>query len=162
MNLHSKTPSTLVLAAAVLLSASVSAGLALRDPAPKESPSVVLTPRKEWGRWLPIHADSYWLPTDRDIRALEERLRGRVPTDGERLPSGLLDYYRQYIGIVVGRRRLIYVNGFSKGVVSEFTGGARDWHGNPVFVDDGGNSFFHVTYDPKDQRFHAFSFNGEA
>jgi hypothetical protein len=55
---------------------------------------------------------------------------------------------------------LIYVNGFSPVVAPEFIGGTHDWHHHPVFVDDGGSDFFHVTYNPSTHRFTDFEFNG--
>ena len=62
----------------------------------------------------------------------------------------------------MGGRRLIFINGFSADAVREFTVIAGNWRRRPVFVYDGGDAFFHATYDPIARRFEGFSFNGIA
>jgi hypothetical protein len=48
---------------------------------------------------------SFWTPQAADLRRLERDL-----------PPSIADYYRQYIGITEGGKRLIYINGFSASV----------------------------------------------
>ena len=162
--METKPRRTALAATTLALVGLLSTDASMAGPSPqsrvtRDAPSVVLTPGQARSGSRGIHADSYWSPTSEDVRAVEEGLRRRSPADGKPLPPGLMGYYRQYVGIVVGGRRCVYVNGFSAGVAGEF---AKDWRRRPIFVDDGGDAFFHVTYDPKERRFHDFSFNGYA
>ena len=83
-------------------------------------------------------------------------------------------------GVIVGGRRIIYVNGFHKTQVAEtrtfltehrndsaalrnFPSAFRDsdyWRGVATMVCDGGEYYFGVEYDPETHRFRNFSFNG--
>ena len=160
------------MAAMVLAALLVLVGPCLQETPPKRAATparpegdphrVILTAAQARTGARYIRADSYWTPTEADVRPVEEGLRRRSPSDGERLPAGLLGYCRQYLGIVVKGRRMVYVNGFSAGHIRDFTGGEWDWHRRPVLVDDGGDEFFDVTYDPRERRFHGFSFHGYA
>ena len=64
-------------------------------------------------------------------------------------------YYRQYVGIVVGSRRLVYVNAFRS-----LPG--PSWRSEPVGGCDGGEGHWGVVYDPATRRFSDLAFNGEA
>jgi hypothetical protein len=84
-------------------------------------------------------------------------------------------YYRQYIGLTIGQRQLIYVNGFhssyfdleqtfdslraARGVP---TRDPSRWRANFVGMCDGYTGFFGVLYDPATGAFEHFSFNGIA
>jgi hypothetical protein len=76
-----------------------------------------------------------------------------------------MTFQRQYAGFVVGKRRIVYVNGFPRGAgdpARDGTTAARnfDWHSEPVVVCDGGPGFFGVEYDPEKKTFTHFEFNG--
>jgi hypothetical protein len=58
------------------------------------------------------------------------------------------------LGIIVGERKLIYVNGFPKDLVP------KDWRERFVTVCDGGVSFWGVLYDPQAKTFFDLEANG--
>lgn len=126
--------------------------------------------------------ESAWDPDQTQIQQLELALNAVLR---ERLTQAQAtgqpgEYYRQYAGVVIGGRQLIYVNGFHKQFVDETTTflqqnsaspeqlknfpleyrGANFWQGVPVVVCDGGPSFFGAEYDPATGQFTAFQFNG--
>lgn len=63
--------------------------------------------------------------------------------------------HRQYLGVIVGGRRLIYVNAFCGIDVS-------GWRSNFVVICDGGVSVWGVLYDPASGAFFELSTNGIA
>jgi hypothetical protein len=69
--------------------------------------------------------------------------------DATRAPES----YRQYLGVVIGGRRLIYVNVFPR---RPSTG----WRTHFVRVCDGGAAFWGVLFDPQARRFFSPQFNG--
>jgi hypothetical protein len=105
-------------------------------------------------------ANGTWRPSPADIRSLEAQLPSALrrlrATDGAlgRAPAG---YGRQYVGIVVSGRRLVYGNYFRLG--DPLLG---DWRTGPVMVCDGGTNFFGVTYDVAAGRIIDIQFNGLA
>lgn len=108
--------------------------------------------------------EATWDPTARDIRELEKRLP-KLNAKLHRLLSGLdpcgavrlsvNDYHRQYSGLVIGGRRVIYVNALSGTVGS-------DWRTEPFVICDGGPSAWGASYDVEDQCFSPVTCNGFA
>ena len=128
-----------------------------------------------------------WDPDAFQIQQLEQALSAvllerlaQTQWSGETPRPG--DYYRQYAGVVINGRQLIYVNGFHKQFVESTVAfidqnranpnqlsafpleyrGANFWQGVPVMVCDGGAMFFGAEYDPATGQFVAFQFNGAA
>jgi hypothetical protein len=65
-------------------------------------------------------------------------------------------YYRQYVGIVSGGRRLIYVNAYAADESTRLESKpVNDWC-------DGGDAFWGVLYDVETRRFSELAFNGIA
>lgn len=100
-----------------------------------------------------------WNPSESDIGLLERHLPDllELPSTaccnpGARL-SALDAYHRQYVGVLVGGRRLIYVNAFP-------VAHAEDTR-VPFEVCDGGASFWGVLFDPETAAFSDLAFNGE-
>jgi hypothetical protein len=94
-----------------------------------------------------------------------------VGADTIKLSLTPTDYYRQYVGIIVHGRRLIYINGFHSmflGMQARVDSATRNakqarqwnWRRVPVFVCDGGYGFFGAVYDPALDRVEDFGFNG--
>lgn len=103
-------------------------------------------------------AQGAWLPTLRDIDALESRLPDYLagqPQASGRIKTGLPGYTCQYGGVVVDARALIVVIAF-------YTREVGDWRRQIVFTMDGGDCFFHVVYEPASGQFRGFSVNGDA
>jgi hypothetical protein len=67
-------------------------------------------------------------------------------------------FYRQYVGITVHGRKLIYINAFGgSGGHIPFD---LPWRKTPVVVCDGGSSHWGAIYDPKTHKFSQLQFNG--
>ncbi len=99
-----------------------------------------------------------WTPSQADVLALEKGiqayLRQAAPDRSERGWSNLAEYRRQYVGVVLEKRRVIWANFFCS-----FGG---DWTTQRVVVDDGGECFFTVRYDVDSATFSDLRINGEA
>ena len=119
-------------------------------------------------RGSPGPVEGTWLPTAKEIRELEARLpqalddalakRGQF-SERPRNPG------RQYAGLKIAGRKVIYVNGFPLAMFeteARYTPGVSrdDWKERAVMVCDGGPAFFGVEYDPKTRSFSHFQFNG--
>lgn len=100
-----------------------------------------------------------WQPTPDDIAALETALPAflrTAPQATDRIRHHLADYTRQYAGFVDSDgRSLVLVNAFCDA-------GGTDWRSQPVLVLDGGDCFFHVTYDRDGGTFSGLTVNGQA
>ena len=91
-----------------------------------------------------------WLPLPSDIARLDPALTSLLA--GKSLQPAA--YYRQYGGLVVNGRHVIYVNGVRNAVVR------GDWHTQAISICDGGQLAFGVEYDPATGSFAHFAFNG--
>jgi hypothetical protein len=112
-------------------------------------------------RASPSPVTGTWQPTFAQIAALEPKLSDYltaqlVPYSKER-PSAA-DYYRQYGGLVVNGRQIIYVNGFYRGLL--LTAPQTAWLTRPELICDGGIIAFGIEYDPATGAFNHFAFNG--
>ncbi|MBE2182233.1 MAG: hypothetical protein IAE89_02295 [Anaerolineae bacterium] len=103
----------------------------------------------------------YWTPTEAQITTLEAGLapflQGALSSDptGAEIWQNLGRYRRQYIGIdLSGLPRQIYANFFC----IDFEG----WQNAFISVDDGGNCFFQLQYDPESGVFSNLRINGQA
>ena len=107
----------------------------------------------------PTAVTEFWLPQLAQIAQLELALPDLLETklSGERHPP-IKSYKRQYAGLIVKGRKIIYVNGFAGGDGA----GPGTWRTDPVKVCDGGNGFFGVEYDPEKKSFEGLAFNGVA
>jgi hypothetical protein len=119
-------------------------------------------------RGAPQQVAGTWTPSGAQIRALESRLSAALAMEarqrGPRYSQPAI-FRRQYAGVLIGGRRIVYVNAFPYEVgepAGSGTPAARkfDWHRDPVVVCDGGPAFFGVEYDPEKQVFLHFEFNG--
>src|ERR1700710_444972 len=95
-------------------------------------------------------AEGAWLPAPADIAKLEAGL-GKVLTGANVQPGA---YFRQYGGLIVGGRHIIYVNGGRSPAVH------ADWRTVPIGLCDGGALVFGVEFDPATGAFAHFAFNG--
>jgi len=70
-------------------------------------------------------------------------------------------YYRQYLGIRVGGRNLIYVNAFDEFTAKQLQEykAKIDWRETPIIGCDGGQSFWGVVYDPATGKFSDLEIN---
>jgi hypothetical protein len=99
-----------------------------------------------------------WTPTEEQIATLESELPAflkSAPGAEPDLHERVSGYHRQYFGYVIEGRALIFVNAFC----DSFDG---DWRSNAVFVMDGGDCFFSVSYDAVKGEFLDLRINGDA
>lgn len=112
--------------------------------------------------WFNVPAEDYWTPSEEEVVALEEGLAAYLQEEaGERYPriwQELPTYKRQYAGVVVEGEREILGVFFCASNVDFF----EDWEERVVAVDDGGDCFFELRYNPATDTFHDLSVHGEA
>ena len=120
-------------------------------------------------RERPGDVTGYWLPQAAQIVELERRLPDLLDREIHRIvrtndPHGpqMPNYLRQYAGLVIGGRKIIYVNGFLADQTRPGDGLVRktDWRSRPVSVCDGYINYFGVEYDPETRDFAHLAFNG--
>jgi hypothetical protein len=121
--------------------------------------------RELWAAQFPPPA-MFWTPLLDDVMKMERQLpaflrrEGRAGRLHNEKPAPLwkrvAGYKRQYFGLVEKGRSIVYGNFFCA------DGGDKDWQRRPVDVDDGGDCYFQVRYDPKTGRFFALSVNADA
>ncbi|HEX4963539.1 MAG TPA: hypothetical protein VF173_22105 [Thermoanaerobaculia bacterium] len=89
----------------------------------------------------------------------------------QKLPSDykpLHEYYRQYVGTVRDGKKLIGVSFVHFSILKAMArleslrGKTDDWRKNPIMVNDGGASVFHLQFDPATGSFSNLRFNGVA
>ena len=124
-------------------------------------------------RPAPARVEGAWQPDDAQIAQMEARMPAafadaawkEVADIGGRLPDPS-DYYRQYVGLVVSGRRVIYTNGFGSFVLQDWGTSAPsirarlDWHVSVQTLCDGGMGGFGAQYDVGTRKFREFQFDG--
>jgi hypothetical protein len=130
---------------------------------PEENQNWVIVTKKQseetgMASWL-VNRDGFWTPSAEDILKLEERLAAYLsqnsiyffqqPPVWERLD----EYYRQYIGLTRGGKKIIYGNFFCDPM-------GLDWQETFVAVEDGGDCYFQVEYDVEGRFFIKLMVNG--
>jgi hypothetical protein len=151
----------------VLLCGVVFVSLAGCTTAPSTDTWAVISERRAEetgiGTWLSSGAavEGYWTPAKADILLLEEKLPSflqensqsfrREPPVWEQLDS----YKRQYAGLVLNGRNIIYGNFFCSDV-------GADWKKEWIFVMDGGDCFFQLQFDTVSSTFSGLMVNGDA
>ena len=119
------------------------------------------------GTFPPGFADSFWTPTQEQVKELEIRLRAflaEVPREpmgetkkgtlaqAQRILEHLGEYRRQYIGVVRNGSKRILVNCFPLSRPGE-EDPFPSWRHQLVTVADGGFWFWSVEYEVKSKRF---------
>lgn len=100
----------------------------------------------------------HWTPDEGGVAALEGGLvaflRGNPSERAQSLAVKVAGYKRQYVGFLLGERKVIYANFFCKA--------SEDWRAQLVDVDDGGDCYFQVVFDPASSAFSDLHINGES
>ena len=114
-------------------------------------------------RPAPGPADGTWVPDALTIGRLESKLAtelqaaiGLSREPGRPLLAG--DFYRQYAPLVLGGKRIIYVNGLHRGAVERNS--RLNWRTTASHACDGGMLFFGAEYDVQSGRLSKILFNG--
>jgi hypothetical protein len=110
----------------------------------------------------PDQTAAYWTPTEEDVLALENGLAAFLQEDPDRFNSEttpawerLDNYNRQYIGLILDQKRIVYANFFCDSFET-------DWRKDFIFVMDGGDCYFQVKYDVESAEFFDLQVNGNA
>lgn len=169
--MQNRTPFYSVPAMLLCVAMTPGIGLAQKSPPPQNKPAssnptnghtVILSVTS--APYLFPKGTQFWTPTEKDIAPLEisfRMLAAKTPVphaSSGSAPDNIANYYRQYIGIIQGGKKMIYINAFRATMEKNFP----YWRKQPVFVMDGGNGFYHVTYDVEAHRFGKVQFNGYA
>ena len=115
------------------------------------------------GDWLVTNGETleHWTPSENDVLALEDGLDAYLQNNPDRFYGGtpvwesLDDYNRQYIGMVLDGKKIIYANYFCDSIET-------DWRKDFVFIMDGGDCFFQFKYDVDSAEFFDLQVNGVA
>jgi hypothetical protein len=116
----------------------------------------------------PKKVKSYWKPTQNDIERLENnfnKLYGQSSKTGfifGKMTDSLQEFGFQYAGVVMNRRKYIYINAFPISTLDYYKERNFDLTKQPVVVCDGGSSLWGVLFDIETQQFIHLSFNGIA
>jgi hypothetical protein len=106
-----------------------------------------------------IEEKETWTPGRTDVlkleKGIESFLKKAAPKRSQDLWTKIPTYKRQYVGITRKGRKVIFVNFFCDAFNS-------NWKAAPVVVEDGGDCFFNVLYDPTAAAFSDLRINGEA
>jgi hypothetical protein len=108
-------------------------------------------------RDAPANVSQFWDPSGEQIRRLEFLLPKYVGNDAGqklRIPDNV-EYHRQYVGIVVNGKRLIYGNFYPANFPDYL-----DEKSKPVVVCDGGPAFWGIVFDPEANVFLDLKVNG--
>jgi len=148
--------------------------------------STIPSVRAEWGAVLPADYSppnmyhwcsreaparkGYWQPDPETIRtlevalapALQQALEQKLKDPAHRPAAN--DYYRQYIGLRIRGRQVVYINGFHRNHLDAVAATRPelrdDWRTRAVNVCDGGTWFFGAEYDPATRQVTNIRFNG--
>lgn len=104
-----------------------------------------------------VNADAGWTPLRADIDLFEAHLGEIAQLKPRCCVPKIADargFYRQYVGIVVGGRRWIYVNALAPDLIPE------SWQSSLVMASDGGGGYWRVAFDPATAMFSDLQTNG--
>ena len=104
-------------------------------------------------RDCPYDAKSFWRPSRSEVAAIEQRLPAFLRT-GERKIK-FARSYRQYLGIVRGSKKLIYINAFDTANLDL----ANSWRTKAIVICGGGEEMWGVEYDPASKTFQNLAVN---
>ncbi len=111
-------------------------------------------------QWLFPDDVEYWSPSVADIQAAEDGVIAFLQENESAFFTDrpvwerLNEYNRQYIGVVLDDRKILYANFFCSD--------DPDWKENFVLVMDGGACYFQFKFDPNTGKFFQLQVNGEA
>jgi hypothetical protein len=143
--------------------------LALPDAFSQQKQRFVLLPESEARRFTnpsmnlcsreTPRAEGTWQPSEADLKSLEAHFSDLSKLVSKGSPSTVQilhpeQYYRQYIGVVVRGKKLIYINSLPDITFS------RNWREEFVDVCDGGARFWGAFYDTATGQFSNLQTNG--
>jgi len=117
-------------------------------------------------RSVPKNVSVFWNPTQSDMKKIEQNLKKLLSLKasacclmGYKLDS-LNGYAFQYVGVVVKKKKYIYINAFRAGSDDYLIRFFEKWKTDPIIACDGGSGFWGVLYDIENSTFEQLAFNG--
>jgi hypothetical protein len=107
-------------------------------------------------RELVHDANGSWMPSRSDILEIEKRLPDFIAHHTP-LHRSINDDYKQYVGIIRGGRRLVFLSAFS---IPADAPRVRGWQSKPIIWGGGGDTVWRIQYDPQQKTFEGFEMNG--
>jgi hypothetical protein len=116
---------------------------------------VIVPEQRARGFYFDDHgrATSYWTPEVAHVLAVAKALRARRWKQHPRIGIRLVEYRYHVVGVEIDGKRLLYVNAFCTP--------ESDWQRKSVVVDDGGDCYFQLSYDPAVKAILKLTVNGE-
>lgn len=112
--------------------------------------------------WLFTDDVEYWSPTEADIQSVEDGLPDYLRENqssfyitGSPVWERLNEYNRQYVGLVLEGKKVIYANYFCNAT-------GLDWKKEFVMVLDGGACYFQFKFNTDSGEYFGLQVNGEA
>lgn len=117
-------------------------------------------------RAVPQKISAFWNPMQSDIEKIEKNFKKLLSLKalaccliGYKLDS-LNGYIIQYVGVIINKKKYIYVNAFNAGSNDYLTRFFKNWKTEPIIACDGGRGFWGVLYDIDNSTFEQLAFNG--
>lgn len=130
-----------------------------------------------------LKVDDFWMPEKKDIKQAEQlvlvslveriidpdnaQLQPDRKTGNEFTDNGIreilknyLDYYRQYVGLIINDEKFIYFNSFPQEDIEQES--SKDEWGGGIIVEDGGSSYWRILVGIDRNKCVCLSMNGEA
>jgi len=142
----------------------ISAGQSQGPLTRKNKPDFALLPATETAEFARRFVESgvqvkSWEPTVADMNDAESSL-SQISALSSKNPGDQINhpeqYFRQYLAVSIDGKKRLFLNAFCT------SRGDGYWRTHLVFVYDGGNCFWHATYDPSTQKFSELRVNGRA
>jgi hypothetical protein len=117
---------------------------------------------KQCSRPTPQKVKNFWNLSDADVTGLEKNFKKIADLNPQRNPTynkildSLGNYSYQYIGVIINKKKYIYINAFKSSLELYF----NDWQTEPAKACDGLTSFWGVLFDPEKLEFKEFETNG--
>ncbi len=106
--------------------------------------------------------DGTWLLTPKEAllfeAGLQDYLRENPDPRSPKLWEKLSEYKRQYAGVIVEGKQLIYTSF----ICNSFAEDNDDWQRDVLIISDGGDCFFNIMFDPAEGNYFDLYVHGEA
>jgi hypothetical protein len=121
---------------------------------------------EQCSRSTPEDIDEFYNITNEEIEILEQNFKKikKVKStnccwEGVYI-SNLKRYGYQYIGVIIDKKKYIYINAFLIESKNDFETYYKNWETEPINICDGGNSYWGILFDLKRLKFIQLSVNG--
>ena len=107
-------------------------------------------------RQAPLGISGTWVPTTNDVVEAESLLKTYVATH---LNRPLTKYYRQYIGLLINDKKVLYINGFERPDSRPIEESLAEWKSRYISICDGGDAAWGVEFYIREKTFRNFARN---